>query len=49
VIKRKMSNWALKRVQHRHWPQPAKPHAETIAIAPPSKPAPVKLDLYAIT
>jgi hypothetical protein len=44
-----MSNWALKRAEHRHWPQPAKPHAETITIAKPSKPAPVRLDLYAIT
>ena len=44
-----MSNWALKRAKHRRWPQSQRPHAETIAIAKPSKPAPAKLDLYAIT
>lgn len=44
-----MSNWALKRANHRHWPQPDRPHAETITIAKPTKPAPVKLDLYMIT
>jgi hypothetical protein len=44
-----MSNWTLKRAKHRHRPQPERPHAETITIAPPSKPAPVKLDLYMIS
>jgi hypothetical protein len=32
VVKRKMSNFALKREQHRHWPQPAKSFAETVVI-----------------
>jgi len=49
VVKRKMSQWAVKRAEHRHWPRPDPPPAETIAIVPPSKPAPVRLDLYSIT
>lgn len=32
VVKRKMSNFDLKREQHRHWPQPTKPFAQTIVI-----------------
>ena len=46
VIKRKMSSWPLKRAQHRN---PAKPPEATITIVAATKPAPVKLDLYAIT
>lgn len=32
VVKRKMSNFALKREQHRHWPQPARSFSETVVI-----------------
>jgi hypothetical protein len=32
VIKRKMSNWAVKRAAHRDWPQPTTPANETITI-----------------
>ncbi|HEY5430270.1 MAG TPA: hypothetical protein VIK04_14235, partial [Solirubrobacteraceae bacterium] len=32
VIKRKMSNWPVKRPDHRNWPQPAKPPEDTITI-----------------
>jgi hypothetical protein len=32
VIKRKMSNWAVKRPEHRNWPRPTKPPADTITI-----------------
>jgi hypothetical protein len=32
VVKRKMSNFALKREQYRHWPQPAKNFSETVVI-----------------
>jgi len=27
-----MSNFALKREEHRHWPQPAKSFSETVVI-----------------
>jgi hypothetical protein len=32
VIKRKMSNWAVKRPEHRHWPQPTKAAKDAISI-----------------
>jgi hypothetical protein len=32
VVKRKMSNFDLKREQHRQWPQPTKPFAEAVVI-----------------
>jgi hypothetical protein len=32
VVKRKMSNFRLKRPEHRHWPQPAQPFRESIAL-----------------
>ena len=32
VIKRKMSNWGVKRPEHRNWPQPAMPAKDAIAI-----------------
>jgi hypothetical protein len=32
VIKRKMSNWNVKRPEHRAWPQPSKPAQDTIEI-----------------
>jgi len=34
VVKRKMSKFALKRDQHRHWPQPTKPPDEAVVIVP---------------
>jgi len=32
AIKRKMSNWRVKRPEHRDWPQPTKPAEDTITI-----------------
>jgi hypothetical protein len=32
VVKRKMSNWGVKRPEHRHWPQPTKAPSDTITI-----------------
>jgi hypothetical protein len=32
VVKRKMSNFALKRDGHRRWPQPTKPSDEAVVI-----------------
>jgi len=33
VVRRKMSNFGLKRKTHQHWPQPTKPFAEAVVIA----------------
>jgi hypothetical protein len=35
VIRRKMSNFNVKRATHRRWPQPTMPVREAIAILPP--------------
>ena len=35
VVKRKMSKFALKRPQHKHWPQPLKPFADSVVILGP--------------
>ena len=32
VVKRKMSNFPLKRVRHRQWPQPTRPFRETVVL-----------------
>ena len=32
VVKRKMSNFALKRPCHRDWPQPTRPPTEAVSI-----------------
>jgi hypothetical protein len=32
VIKRKMSNWPVKRPDHRNWPRPTKPANDAITI-----------------
>jgi hypothetical protein len=40
VVKRKMSNFGVKRAAHRSWPQPTKPVIEAIVIVDASKPAP---------
>ena len=42
VVKRKMSNFGVKRARHRAWPQPALPPAEAVVIVGPSKPAPIR-------
>ena len=34
VVKRKMSNYALKRTEHQPWPQPAHDPDEAVRIAP---------------
>jgi hypothetical protein len=41
-----MSNWPLKNTRHR---RPARPPDPTPTIVAATKPAPAKLDLYAIT
>jgi hypothetical protein len=33
VVKRKMSNFRLKRAEHQHWPQPSVPFREAVAIS----------------
>jgi hypothetical protein len=42
VVKRKMSNFGVKRAKHRAWPQPTLPPAEAVVIVEASKPAPVR-------
>jgi hypothetical protein len=32
VVKRKMSNFGVKKAAHRHWPQPTRPPAQAVAI-----------------
>ena len=32
VVKRKMSNFALKRDPHRHWPQPTKSPGQAVVV-----------------
>jgi hypothetical protein len=32
VVKRKMSNFGVKKGAHRHWPQPTKPPAQAVVI-----------------
>jgi hypothetical protein len=39
VVKRKMSNFGVKRAQHRAWPQPTKPVDQAVVIVGASKPA----------
>jgi hypothetical protein len=34
VVKRKMSNYRLKRAHHRPWPQPTCPAADAVVIQP---------------
>jgi hypothetical protein len=40
VVKRKMSNFGVKRARHRAWPQPTLPPAQAVVVVGPSKPAP---------
>jgi hypothetical protein len=35
VVKRKMSKFALKRPEHKYWPQPLKPFADSVVILSP--------------
>jgi hypothetical protein len=35
VVKRKMSNYALKRAAHRAWPSPSLPSADAVRILAP--------------
>jgi hypothetical protein len=42
VVKRKMSNFGVKRARHRAWPQPTLPPAEAVVIVGASKPAPIR-------
>jgi len=42
VVKRKMSNFGVKRAAHRAWPQPLLPPAEAVVIVGASKPAPIR-------
>jgi hypothetical protein len=42
VVKRKMSNFGVKRARHRGWPQPTLPAAEAFVIVAASKPAPIR-------
>lgn len=41
VVKRKMSNFGVKRSAHRHWPQPTRDPADTVAVAPHYRTAPI--------
>jgi hypothetical protein len=34
AVKRKMSNFAAKRAQHRHWPQPTRPDHQAVVVLP---------------
>jgi hypothetical protein len=40
VVKRKMSNFGVKRAKHRAWPQPTIPVDQAVTIVGASKPAP---------
>ena len=42
VVKRKMSNFGVKRSRHRAWPQPTLPAAQAVVIVGASKPAPIR-------
>jgi hypothetical protein len=42
VVKRKMSNFGVKRARHRAWPQPTIPAADAVVIVQASRPAPTK-------
>jgi hypothetical protein len=38
AVKRKMSNYQLKRAAHRAWPQPTMPAAQAVGVLPPIPP-----------
>jgi hypothetical protein len=39
AVKRKMSNYQLKRAKHRSWPQPTMPPLEAVSILPATPPS----------
>jgi len=39
AVKRKMSNYQLKRAKHRSWPQPTMPPVQAIGVLPASRPS----------
>jgi hypothetical protein len=42
VVKRKMSNFGVKRAGHRRWPRPTMPAADAIVLVDASRPAPTR-------
>lgn len=40
AVKRKMSNYRLKRAEHHHWPQPTRTGTQAILIKRPHHPDP---------
>jgi len=38
AVKRKMSNYQLKRAAHRAWPQPTMPAAQAVSVLPAARP-----------
>jgi hypothetical protein len=38
AVKRKMSNYQLKRTAHRGWPQPTMPSAQAVGVLPATLP-----------
>jgi hypothetical protein len=42
VVKRKMSNFGVKRARHQHWPQPTIPAADAVVIVGASRPTPTR-------
>jgi hypothetical protein len=49
VVKRKMSNFGVKRARHRAWPRPTIPAADAVVILGASRPAPTKRRAQATT
>jgi len=39
AVKRKMSNYPLKRAAHRGWPQPTRPPAQAVGVLPATQPS----------
>jgi len=42
VVKRKMSNFAVKRAAHQHWPQPTRHVIDAVVIVGAAKPATIR-------
>lgn len=42
VVKRKLSNFGVKRAHHQHWPHPTLPSAQAVVIVAASKPTPIR-------
>jgi len=45
VVKRKVSNYLLKRAEHRAWPQPTRTHDDAVTIRPPRQTAQQSKDI----